>query len=221
MPATSTVAVNDAHAATAGVRHDATTGAHIGADHRRGHRVGVLRERRPETTSLRAAVTGAVGGQPHRRWARAATTAERAPRVDDTTGSSGPWRQPVPGPHLPGVITGVTLLLGVWLLIAPALLGYGNPGGGFGPRWNDLLLGVLITAVAAARLTRRARLAPLTLASIGLGTWLVIAPFVLAYGFGPNSALVTANDMLVGFTVAMLASFGYIAARMGASDSRL
>lgn len=172
--------------------------------------------REPETTSLRAATRPRRGGAAS-DGRRSAGVGPGRPGQDHANA----WRQPVPGPQLPGVVTGVTLLAGVWLLLAPALLGYGNPGGGFGPRWNDMLVGVLLVVVGATRLTRFARLAPVTVASVGLGTWLVVAPFVLAYGFGPHSALVTFNDLVVGATVGFVAVLGHAASRMDAVGLRL
>lgn len=46
------------------------------------------------------------------------------------------WQQRVPGPQLPGLISGVTLMLGIWLVATPLLWAYGDTGGGFDARWT-------------------------------------------------------------------------------------
>lgn len=126
---------------------------------------------------------------------------------------AGRWQQRVPGPQVPGLVSGGTLLLGVWLAVTPLLWTYGDTGGGFDARWNDVLVGVALAAVGAARLTRPIRLITATALGGVLGGWLTIAPFLLGYGFGADSTRATANDVLVGTIVAGLAMLGYFSAR--------
>lgn len=156
---------------------------------------------RPETASgYRASRTGpATDRQP--------TT---APPEQRTTA----WRQRIPGPQLPGFVSGVTLLVGLWLLLAPAVWNYGGTGGGLDARWNDLLVGLLITAVGVSRLAGRIRLAPAGLIAGLAGLWLIAAPFALAYGFGTDSTRATANDMLIGLLIVTVTAAGHISARM-------
>jgi uncharacterized membrane protein len=42
-------------------------------------------------------------------------------------------------------------LAGPWLASAPFVLHYGSTGGGFGGRWNDMVVGVVMIAVAMVR----------------------------------------------------------------------
>lgn len=132
----------------------------------------------------------------------------------------GRWQQRVPGPQLPGLVSGVTLVLGVWLAITPFLWTYGDSGGGLDARWNDVLVGVALAAVGVARLTRPIRLVTATALGGLLGGWLTIAPFLLDYGFGPDSTRATFTDVLVGAIVAALAMAGYLNARDTVSTGR-
>jgi hypothetical protein len=130
------------------------------------------------------------------------------------------WQQRVPGPKLPGLISGVTLLLGIWLAATPLLWAYGDTGGGFDARWNDALVGLALTALGVARLTRPVRLMSTTTVGGLLGGWLIIAPLLLGYGFGPDSTRATLNDMLVGVIVAGLSVIGYLSAREATPTGR-
>lgn len=123
------------------------------------------------------------------------------------------WQQRVPGPQLPGLISGVTLMLGIWLAATPLVWAYGDTDGGFDARRNDALVGLALTAVGVARLTRPVRLVTATVVGGLLGGWLIIAPFLLHYGFGPDSTRATLNDVLVGLVVAGLSVIGYLSAR--------
>lgn len=126
------------------------------------------------------------------------------------------WQQRVPGPQIPGLVGGVTLILGIWLMLAPLMWSYGDAATGFDARWNDALAGLVIAATGLARLTRPIRLMPVTVLSFLLGVWLVIAPFVLAYGFGEDSTRAAISDIVVGLIVAALAVLGYVNGRVTA-----
>ena len=111
-------------------------------------------------------------------------------------------------------------MLGIWLAATPLLWTYGDTSGGFDARWNDALVGLALTSVGVARLTRPVRLVTATAVGGLLGGWLTIAPFLLGYGFGPDSTRATLNDMLVGMIVAALTVIGYLSAREGAPTGR-
>ncbi|HET9142702.1 SPW repeat domain-containing protein [Actinophytocola sp.] len=135
------------------------------------------------------------------------------------SGDAGPaaapglWQQRVPGPQLPGLVTGITLMFGLWLILAPVWWTYGTTGGGFDARLSDVLAGVAVIALAIARLARPVRLITATLAAVLLGGWLVIAPFLLDYGFGADSTSATVNDVVVGVNLVGLALLGYLDAQ--------
>ena len=76
-------------------------------------------------------------------------------------------------------------LLGVWLMAAPAVLGYGDPA-----RTSDHIVGPLAASfafVAVWQVTRSLRWA-----NLPLGAWLLVAPWVLGYELVPllNSSAV-------------------------------
>ncbi|MEX2584345.1 MAG: hypothetical protein WD766_13835 [Gemmatimonadota bacterium] len=82
--------------------------------------------------------------------------------------------------------------LGVWLMAAPAVLGYGAPAS-----TSDRLVGPIAASFAiiaiweATRAVRRVNSAA--------GVWLVIAPFLLGFG---RTAMI--NSMLVGISMLIL-----------------
>ncbi len=64
--------------------------------------------------------------------------------------------------------------LGLWLLAAPGVLGY---GGGAGR--NDRIVGPVIASVALIALWEVMR--PVRWANLPLGLWLVVAPWIVGY----------------------------------------
>jgi hypothetical protein len=98
----------------------------------------------------------------------------------------------------------VSALLGVWLMAAPAVLGYHGP-----ERTSDRIVGPIVAAlsiVAASAVMRALRWAVLPAA-----VWLVLAPWVLGYGGGAKL-----GSILVGLALAALAPVrGRVAGRFG------
>jgi general stress protein CsbA len=87
----------------------------------------------------------------------------------------------------------LNVALGIWLLMAPAVLGYVDA---YAVN-NDRMLGLLIIAASVVSLwVPRARLV-----NVVLGSWLIIAPFVLGY-FGGRAVV---NDIVVGIACAFFA----------------
>lgn len=83
----------------------------------------------------------------------------------------------------------LSLLVGVWLFLAPWVLRLGEPQA----RWNDWVVGLLVVLASAYALLRdRVRAADLA-----LGTWLVLAPFVL----GHREFAAVVNDVVVGLVI--------------------
>jgi uncharacterized membrane protein len=83
---------------------------------------------------------------------------------------------------------GANLVLGAWLLSAPATLGYQSVA----LVWSDVLSGALALAFAGLSLSPRNRWAPWVVSGVGL--WLLFAPLV----FWAPTAAAYANDTLVG-----------------------
>lgn len=86
-----------------------------------------------------------------------------------------------------------TALLGIWLMAAPAVLGYAPPA-----QTNDRIVGPVIATFAIVawwEATRNVRWV-----NVPLGLWLVAAPWVLGY----DETTIVVHSMLVGLAVAGL-----------------
>ena len=105
----------------------------------------------------------------------------------------------------------INVLLGLWLMAAPAVLGYADPA-----RTNDHIVGPLVATVAAIALWEVTR--PMRWINVALGLWLLVAPWVLGYG----EAGVTLHSFAVGAPLALLAPVrGRITQRFGGGWSSL
>lgn len=100
-------------------------------------------------------------------------------------------------------ISALVFLAGVWLVLAPFVLDY--PDGRFDGRWNDWVVGAAIAVVAVVRMVSPNRTVAFGLINVGLGAWLVAAPFVLFYNEDRVAAAASINDIVVGFVVIALA----------------
>lgn len=101
------------------------------------------------------------------------------------------------------VASGIGVVLGVWLIVAPLALGYGETA----PIWNDILVGIVVAIVAGLNLANPIRHSSLSWANVILGIWLLLAPFVLRYGedyivSGINRPLW--NDVALGILIVVL-----------------
>lgn len=99
-----------------------------------------------------------------------------------------------------------TALLGLWLLIAPFVL-----GAPVVDQWNDIIVGSGIVIAAGYNYSRKRELKMLdrraTAVNGMLGVWLLVAPFV----FGVSNLLLW-NDVIVGIGVTSLALYNVYAA---------
>jgi hypothetical protein len=86
-----------------------------------------------------------------------------------------------------------SVLLGLWLMAAPAVLGYGRLAAD-----NDHVIGPLVVAFATVAMS--AVLRSLRWVSVALGGWLLLGPWLLGH---PPLALV--NDLVVGLLLIALA----------------
>ncbi len=103
------------------------------------------------------------------------------------------------------VASAPVFLAGVWLVLAPYALNYGSARSDFDGYWNDVVIGVAVGLVALVRAATPARSAAFGLANVGLGAWLIAAPWVLDYNAGIDAPRATWNDIIVGIVVAALA----------------
>ena len=98
----------------------------------------------------------------------------------------------------------VSILLGLWLMAAPAVLGYGGAAA-----VNDRIVGPIVAALAVVAVSEITR--GLRWASVPAGAWLIIAPWLLGYGPTPM-----VNSLVVGLLLIPLAWVrGRVKARYG------
>lgn len=92
--------------------------------------------------------------------------------------------------------SGLNLLAGIWLIIAPWVLGYS----GADPKWNDVVFGALIGILALVRISGPSRGVGLSLVNALFGAWVFVAAFVI-----DSSSTAFWNDFILGIVVFVLA----------------
>lgn len=121
----------------------------------------------------------------------ASVAALTAPRHSRTTGLAGPAGN-------------LTFLAGIWMVISGIALNY-HETGLFDAYWSDVVVGVALAVVALVCIVNPAVAPSFTLTKIALGSWLIVAPFVLSYS---DVAKPMWNDIAAGVLVVMLAALG-------------
>ncbi len=109
------------------------------------------------------------------------------------------------------VVSGVNILVGVWLVLAPFALRFHQVEAAF---WNSVIVGVVMAIVAMLRAFKPLRFQALSWASIVFGLWLLVSPFLL--GFGTMIAP-TLSHLLIGVIVTVLALWSALGARQASS----
>jgi hypothetical protein len=102
--------------------------------------------------------------------------------------------------------SGLNILAGLWLIIAPFLLDYGELRAALG---NDVIVGIIVASLAATRVAGAYQASWLSWSNFVLGAWLIIAPFILAYG----QAAPVWNDLILGVIVLTLAFWSAVMSR--------
>lgn len=96
----------------------------------------------------------------------------------------------------------IDILLGIWLVIAPFMLGYSAINGAL---WNDIISGVLViifAAFIAGRTTSGSQWS--SWVNLLLGVWLILAPFAL--GHAAVSAAMW-NEIISGIIIIALSAY--------------
>jgi hypothetical protein len=88
----------------------------------------------------------------------------------------------------------VTLLAGLWLIIAPFILNYSGLGVS---ATNEVILGIVVGILALISLTNHEMVWPAWV-NLVLGLWLIISPFMLGYS---AISQVIWNDIVLGIIV--------------------
>ena len=118
------------------------------------------------------------------------------------------------------IASALVFLAGVWLVLAPRALDYNALGTDFDGYWNDVVIGVAVGLAALVRAATPARSAAFGLANLGLGGWLIAAPWVLNYNDAIDAPRATWNDIIVGIIVAALALISMGSGLFGRSSGR-
>lgn len=104
----------------------------------------------------------------------------------------------------------INIALGIWLMAAPATLGYSGVAA-----TNHYIVGPLIVSSAAIALAQVTR--PVRWVNVPLGLWLIVSPLVLGYEAGAYL-----NGLIVGVVVSSLALFkGKVNQRFGGGWSNI
>jgi hypothetical protein len=93
---------------------------------------------------------------------------------------------------------GITLLAGIWLVIAPFVMNYSQYGIS---STNSVVLGIVIGVLALVRMSGSNQVWASWLNLIA-GLWMIISPFALGYS---NISAVVTNDIVVGLIVGVSA----------------
>lgn len=106
--------------------------------------------------------------------------------------------------------SGLDLVAGLWLVIAPFVLGYATVTGAL---WNDVIFGIAIVVLAASREVGEGyRHAWPSWVNALIGLWLIIAPFAIGYSFIREAVW---NDVIIGIAVVVLATWSALATPKG------
>jgi hypothetical protein len=110
--------------------------------------------------------------------------------VDPIAPAGGDWRSEVVG------ASGLNVLIGAWLIIAPWVLGYVSGD----PYWNDVIFGFLVGAFGLARVFGAYRESWMSWLNALFGVWLFVAAFTIDV-----STVAFWNDIACGVAVFVLA----------------
>jgi hypothetical protein len=93
-------------------------------------------------------------------------------------------------------LSGLNVLAGIWLIIAPWVLGYSAED----PRWNDVVFGIIVGVFALTRAFGAYREDWLSWVNALIGVWLFVAAFTI-----DQTSVARWNDIVLGIIVFGLA----------------
>ena len=93
---------------------------------------------------------------------------------------------------------GINMLLGLWTIFSPFLLGF---SGVLPAVWNGLGVGLLVAFFSGIRVSIGYNQTIWSWCTVLFSLWLIVSPFVL--GFAKTSSA-TWNDIIVGFVILLL-----------------
>jgi hypothetical protein len=104
-------------------------------------------------------------------------------------------------------VSGVNVLAGVWLMLAPFALGYGDVTAAV---WNDVIIGLTVFVLALFREAKPLEHEGVSWTNFVLGAWLLVAPFVAGYG---DVGAAVGNDITLGVIILICAAWSAVASR--------
>jgi hypothetical protein len=105
--------------------------------------------------------------------------------------------------------SGVDALVGIWLIVAPWVLGFSDVPSAM---WTDISVGTTIMLVALLRILNPDQTVPLGWVNVVLGACFITAPFVIPYASGVRTNPIYWNDILSGVGVLWFAIWSMAAA---------
>lgn len=109
--------------------------------------------------------------------------------------------------------SGLNILAGLWLVIAPFVLVYATTAG----VWNSVIVGLLVAILAGIRAFRPGSPAWMSWANVVLGFWVIIAPFIFAYATFDARLW---NNIIVGIIIAALGAWSAMSTSRGEPTGR-
>jgi len=103
--------------------------------------------------------------------------------------------------------SGINIIAGLWLLLAPFALGYAAVETAL---WNSVIIGLAVAVMAIVRVVRPDEYEGVSWVNFVLGIWLLISPFVLGLA---NIEWLVWNNIIVGIVVLALAATSAMATR--------
>ena len=104
------------------------------------------------------------------------------------------------------IASGINLILGLWLIIAPFVLGFAAANRG--SEWNNIAVGMIVAIIAAIRIWGGRSAGWLSWVNVALGLWLIISPWI--YG-NSGVASILWDDIIVGAIIVVLGAWSALA----------
>ena len=98
------------------------------------------------------------------------------------------------------VLSGINLVLGAWLIIAPFVLGFTN----MVALWDSIIVGAIVLILAWIRVANPVSGSGVSWVNAVLGVWLIIAPFILGFS---GMAGATWDNIIVGAAVVIFGAW--------------
>jgi hypothetical protein len=108
------------------------------------------------------------------------------------------------------IASGLNILFGAWLIVSPWVFGYQATGSG--ATWNSVIVGTLITILAASNCFSKHVHASPNWMSVILAPWITLSPLVYGYAANPGGF---GDNLLLYLLIAGCAVSSDIAATIG------